>query len=112
VDPRPKDILITARLVRERGGTCQKTITSSSGVVGISGRLRPVSMILDDFARWPDKLLKRLVATSRLHGWDRADRAAGLDLRQADLALVEAARRLRGSLEEHLPTGRGMRSAS
>jgi len=112
VDPRRKDLLITARLGEENvGGRGQKTYNLFVPVV--VGNQRSgyilISMILDDFSELVRiNFIKRLIATILTFGvgivgavvlaWTYAKPIS---------RVVEAARRVaRGNLEEHLPTNR------
>jgi signal transduction histidine kinase len=112
VDPKRKDILITARLGEEsEGGRAQKTYNLFVPVVVGNQRTGYVliSMILDDFAALARaSFLKRLVATILVFtvGIGGIALLAWTYVKPIS-RVVEAARRVaQGSLEERLPTGR------
>ena len=112
VDPKRKDILITARLGEEsEGGRGQKTYNLFVPVVVGNQRTGYVlvSMILDDFAEMARaSFLKRLVATILVFtvGIGGIALLAWTYVKPIS-RVVEAARRVaQGSLEERLPAGR------
>ncbi len=112
VDPRRKDLLITARLGEETvGSKSQKTYNLFVPI--IVGNQRSgfilISMILDDFAELARiNFLKRLIATVLVFGVGIAG-TVGLAWTYAKpiSRVVEAARRVaQGNLDERLPTKR------
>jgi len=112
VDPKRKDILITARLGEENeGGRAQKTYNLFVPVVVGNQRTGYVliSMILDDFSAMARaSFLKRLVATILVFtvGIGGIALLAWTYVKPIS-RVVEAARRVAaGSLEERLPLGR------
>jgi len=112
VDPKRKDLLITARLGEEiEGGRGQKTYNLFVPIV--VGNQRSgyilVSMILDDFAELARvNLLKRLVATVLVFAVGIAGTGVLAWTYAKPLSrVVEAARRVaQGHLDERLPTNR------
>src|SRR5512138_496867 len=111
VDPRRKDLLITARLGEETLGATQKTYNLFVPIV--VGNQRSgyilISMILDDFAEMSRaNFLKRLIATVLVFGVGIIG-AVGLAWTYVTpiSRVVGAARRVAaGSLEERLPEKR------
>ncbi len=112
VDPKRKDLLITARLGEETvGSKSQKTYNLFVPI--IVGNQRSgyilISMILDDFAELARiNFLKRLIATVLVFGVGIAG-TVGLAWTYAKpiSRVVEAARRVaQGNLDERLPTKR------
>jgi signal transduction histidine kinase len=112
VDPKRKDLLITARLGEEiEGGRSQKTYNLFVPIV--VGNQRSgyilVSMILDDFAELARvNFLKRLVATVLVFAVGIAGTGVLAWTYAKPLSrVVEAARRVaQGHLDERLPTNR------
>ncbi len=112
VDPKRKDLLITARLGEEiEGGRGQKTYNLFVPIV--VGNQRSgyilVSMILDDFAELARvNFLKRLVATVLVFAVGIAGTVAlAWTYAKPISRVVEAARRVaQGHLDERLPTNR------
>ncbi len=112
VDPKRKDILITARLGEENeGGRAQKTYNLFVPVVVGNQRTGYVliSMVLDDFAELARvNFLRRLVATILVFalGIGGAALLAWTYVKPIS-RVVEAARRIaQGDLRQRLPTGR------
>ena len=112
VDPRRKDVLITARLGEENvSGRSQKTYNLFVPIV--VGNQRSgyilISMILDDFSELVQaNFLKRLIATILVFGVGIAG-AVALAWTYANpiSRVVQAARRVaQGHLDEHLPETR------
>lgn len=112
VDPRRKDILITARLGEESaGGIGQKTYNVFVPIV--VGNQRSgyilISMILDDFAELVRvNFIKRLIAAILVFGLGGVGAAVlAWTYAKPISRVVEAARRVaRGDLNERLPTDR------
>ena len=112
VDPRRKDLLITARLGEENvGGFGQKTYNLFVPVV--VGNQRSgyilISMILDDFSELVRvNFIKRLIATILVFGVGIGGAVLlAWTYTKPISRVVEAARRVaRGNLDEHLPTSR------
>jgi signal transduction histidine kinase len=112
VDPRRKDLLITARLGEENaGGLAQKTYNLFVPVV--VGNQRSgyilISMILDDFSELVRvNFIKRLIATVLVFGVGIGGAVLlAWTYTKPISRVVEAARRVaRGNLDEHLPTSR------
>ncbi len=113
VDPRRKDILITARLGEESaGGIGQKTYNVFVPIV--VGNQRSgyilISMILDDFAELVRvNFIKRLIAAILVFGLGGVGAAVlAWTYAKPISRVVEAARRVaRGDLNQRLPTDRG-----
>jgi signal transduction histidine kinase len=112
VDPKRKDLLITARLGEETvGGVGQKTYNLFVPIV--VGNQRSgfilISMILDDFAELARiNFIKRLIATVLVFGVGIAGTAVlAWTYAKPISRVVEAARRVaQGKLDEQLPTNR------
>jgi len=112
VDPKRKDILITARLGEENvGDRSQKTYNLFVPVV--VGNQRSgyilISMILDDFTELVRvNFLKRLIATVLVFALGGVGAVAlAWTYAKPISSVVEAARRVaQGNLDEHLPTNR------
>jgi signal transduction histidine kinase len=112
VDPRRKDLLITARLGAENvGGYGQKTYNLFVPVV--VGNQRSgyilISMILDNFGELVRiNFIKRLIATVLVFGVGIGGAVVlAWTYTKPISRVVEAARRVaRGNLDEHLPTSR------
>jgi signal transduction histidine kinase len=112
VDPKRKDILITARLGEENvGGRSQKTYNLFIPVV--VGNQRSgyilISMILDDFTELVRvNFLKRLIATVLVFALGGVGAVAlAWTYAKPISSVVAAARRVaQGNLDEHLPTNR------
>ena len=112
VDPKRKDVLITARLGEENvAGRSQKTYNLFVPIV--VGNLRSgyilISMILDDFSELVRiNFLKRLIATILVFGVGiAASVALAWTYAKPISRVMEAARRVaQGHLDEHLPETR------
>jgi len=112
VDPRRKDLLITARLGEENvGGRAQKTYNLFVPIV--VGNQRSgyilISMILDDFAEMVRlNFIRRLIATIVVFGFGIGGIVVlAWTYTKPISRVVQAARRVaKGSLEERLPTNR------
>lgn len=112
VDPRRKDLLITARLGEETGGRVpQRTHNLIMPIVVGSQRSGYIliSLILDDFAELARiNFLKRMATTILVFGVGIAGAVAlAYTYHKPISQVVEAARRVaQGQLDERLPTGR------
>jgi signal transduction histidine kinase len=112
VDPRRKDLLITARLGEENvGGRAQKTYNLLVPIV--VGNQRSgyilISMILDDFAEMVRlNFIRRLIATVAVFGFGIGGVVVlAWTYTKPISRVVQAARRVaKGNLEERLPTSR------